>query len=199
MCAQSKLIRAFALCLRLSIHWAVREISDETALSLCYAHKLYYTLLHFITIEPIKYSSICLRVCFLWQSNYCTYFIFVSLRLQKESSAGCAIQLVWYFHWGCIRLLLTQPYQYFHGYKQIPSLMFSGDRKNPARGSNVPVGDEACRVSHWSGGPEGWHFPVFTENQWSIIVLICHQESPRFSHTGNDGTKWRKVKIKKNN
>ena len=28
--------------------------------------------------------------------------------------------------------------------------MFSGDRKIPTRGSTVPVGNEACRVSHWT-------------------------------------------------
>ena len=49
--------------------------------------------------------------------------------------------------------------------KQNPSLVFSGDRKILTRGSTVQVGNEACRVSHWNGGPEGWDFHVDTENQ----------------------------------
>ena len=35
------------------------------------------------------------------------------------------------------------------------SLMFRGDGIIPTRGSNILVGNEACRVSHWSGGFEG--------------------------------------------
>ena len=50
--------------------------------------------------------------------------------------------------------------------------MFSGDRKIPTRGSTVPVGNEACRVSHWNGGPEGWDFPVNTEHKWSILLRM---------------------------
>ena len=46
--------------------------------------------------------------------------------------------------------------------KENPSLVFSGDREIPTRGSTVPVGNEAWlrRVSHWNGGPKGWDFPV---------------------------------------
>ena len=46
-----------------------------------------------------------------------------------------------------------------------------------AKGSNILVWNKACRVSNYSGGPEGWHFPVTTENQWSILFLTCHQEN----------------------
>ena len=52
--------------------------------------------------------------------------------------------------------------------------MFSGDREIQTRGSTVPVGNEACRVSHWNGGPEGWDIPVNTEHQWSILFLTYH-------------------------
>ena len=31
--------------------------------------------------------------------------------------------------------------------------MFSGDRKIPTRGPTVPVGNEACQVSHWTVDP----------------------------------------------
>ena len=65
-------------------------------------------------------------------------------------------------------------------------------RKIPTRGSNVPAENEACRVCHWSAGPEGWHFPVVTENQWWILFLECHHANSIFfsrcTH-GNAGTK----------
>ena len=57
------------------------------------------------------------------------------------------------------------------------------DWKFPTRGSNVRVGNEACRVSHWSlvshwnSGSEGRRFPVVTEKQSSILFLTCHQEN----------------------
>ena len=79
-------------------------------------------------------------------------------------------------------------------YKLNPSLMFSGDRKIPTWGSNVPVRNKASQVSHWNG-PKSWHFPVITEHQWLILFLTCHQENSaffsRFSHR-KAGTKWRK-------
>ena len=69
-------------------------------------------------------------------------------------------------------------------------------QENSNVGANVPVGDEACRFSHWSNGPEGWHFPVINENQCLIRFLACNQEKfaifSRFSH-GNDWTKWWKI------
>ena len=46
--------------------------------------------------------------------------------------------------------------------------------KIPTQGSTVPVGNEACRVSHWNGGPEGWDFPIDTEHQWSIFFLTYY-------------------------
>ena len=49
--------------------------------------------------------------------------------------------------------------------KENPTLVFSGERKIPTRGSTVPVGNEACPVSYWNGGPEGWDFPFRTEHQ----------------------------------
>ena len=34
--------------------------------------------------------------------------------------------------------------------------------KSQPEGPPVPVGNEARRVSHWNGGPEGWDFPFST-------------------------------------
>ena len=34
-----------------------------------------------------------------------------------------------------------------------PSLVFSGNRKIPTRGPTIPVGNETCRVSHWTVDP----------------------------------------------
>ena len=34
--------------------------------------------------------------------------------------------------------------------------------KSQPEGPPVPVGNEARRVSHWNGGPEGWDFPCST-------------------------------------
>ena len=45
---------------------------------------------------------------------------------------------------------------------------FSGDRKIPTRGSAVPVGNKACRVSQWNGGPRD------SEHQWLILFLTYH-------------------------
>ena len=42
----------------------------------------------------------------------------------------------------------SNPYVSSLSEKQNPSLVFSGDRKIPTRGPTVPVGNEACRVSH---------------------------------------------------
>ena len=36
--------------------------------------------------------------------------------------------------------------------------------KSQPEGPPIPVGNEARRVSHWNGGPEGWDFPVSTEH-----------------------------------
>ena len=36
--------------------------------------------------------------------------------------------------------------------------------KSQPEGPPVPVGNEARRVSHWNGGPEGWDFPFSTEH-----------------------------------
>ena len=70
---------------------------------------------------------------------------------------------------------------YFFKKKKILSLMSQTDvqwgQENP---------HPRAQRSHWSGGPEGWHFPVPTENQWSILFLACHQENSagfsRFCH-----------------
>ena len=34
--------------------------------------------------------------------------------------------------------------------------------KSQPEGPPVPVGNEARRVSHWNGGPDGWDFPFST-------------------------------------
>ena len=34
--------------------------------------------------------------------------------------------------------------------------------KSQPEGPPVPAGNEARRVSHWNGGPEGWDFPFST-------------------------------------
>ena len=34
--------------------------------------------------------------------------------------------------------------------------------KSQPEGPPVPVGNEARRVPHWNGGPEGWDFPFST-------------------------------------
>ena len=36
--------------------------------------------------------------------------------------------------------------------------------KSQPEGPPVPVGNEARRVSHWNGGPEGWDFPFSIEH-----------------------------------
>ena len=48
------------------------------------------------------------------------------------------------------------------------------------------IEESTSRVSHWSGGPEDWHFPVVTKNQWSILFLTFHKvsvASSPISHT----------------
>ena len=37
------------------------------------------------------------------------------------------------------------------------SLVISGDRKIPTRGSNIPMGNKACQFPHWNSGPKGWN------------------------------------------
>ena len=73
--------------------------------------------------------------------------------------------------------------------KKNPSLIFNDDRKIPTRWSNVPVGNKACRVSHWSGGPEGWHFGTSWRQRHVsavlyIATLISHGQ--RLFHMGTD-------------
>ena len=52
--------------------------------------------------------------------------------------------------------------------KYNPSLVFSGDRKIPTRGSTVPVGNEACRVSTGTVGPRAGIFlePLNTSDRF---------------------------------
>ena len=52
-----------------------------------------------------------------------------------------------------------------------------------------------CLVSQWSGGPEVWHFPIVTENKWSLVYFTCRQENSAFPRFFNAGTKWRKIKM----
>ena len=41
--------------------------------------------------------------------------------------------------------------------------------KSQPEGPPVPVGNEARRVSHRNGGPEGWDFPFSTDHTCSIF------------------------------
>ena len=73
--------------------------------------------------------------------------------------------------------------------KKNPSLIFNDDRKIPTRWSNVPVGNKACRVSHWSGGPEGWHFGTSWRQRHVSAVLYIATLIPhgqRLFHMGTD-------------
>ena len=51
--------------------------------------------------------------------------------------------------------------------KENPSLVFSGDREIPTRGSTVR------RVSHWNGGPEGLDIPVtlYTNDRFYFLHI----------------------------
>ena len=52
-----------------------------------------------------------------------------------------------------------------------------GTEKSQPEGPSVPVGNEACRVSHWDGEPEGWDISGTTEHEWSILFLIYHDRT----------------------
>ena len=64
--------------------------------------------------------------------------------------------------------------------KENPSLVFSGDREIPTRGSIVPVGNEAKPSSHWNGGPSGLDFlvPLYT-----MIDSISHISNKTLYYT----------------
>ena len=56
------------------------------------------------------------------------------------SCVGCGTQYINRIHHGCpVEIGKSQP-----------------------EGPPVPMGNEARRVSHWNGGPEGWDFPFST-------------------------------------
>ena len=55
-----------------------------------------------------------------------------------------------------------------------------GTEKSQPEGPSVPAGNEACRVSHWNGGPEGWDFSGTTEHQLSILFLIYHDRTVQY-------------------
>ena len=43
-------------------------------------------------------------------------------------------------------------------------------QKNPNPRVHGSVGNWACFVSHWNGGPSGWDFSIPTEHQWWILL-----------------------------
>ena len=55
--------------------------------------------------------------------------------------------------------------------KENPSLVSSGDREIPTRGSTVPVGNEAMPSFPLERWARGLGFPGSTVHQWSILFL----------------------------
>ena len=51
-------------------------------------------------------------------------------------------------------------------------------QKNPNPLVHRSVGNSACLVSYWNGGPSGWDFSVPTEHQWWILFISHTRYQP---------------------
>ena len=91
-----------------------------------------------------------------------------------------AHQKSWILPWDKKNFILTDSCAFLPVVKSNPSLLFSGNRKIPPRGSNVPMENEAWWVVHSSVGSERFAFSLC--NWKSVIDSFSHMPSMKQCH-----------------